>query len=85
MREAQIGSNLIDRLARLGLRYLDFNIFRQYVGSADAIVPRNLDARETFRLAGDSGTEYITDYRVRAALVFRVAQSARAQSLRNVF
>lgn len=37
-RETQIGSNLIDRLARLGLHHLDSNIFRQYVGPADAMV-----------------------------------------------
>lgn len=41
MRETQIGSNLIDRLASLGL--LNFNIFRQYVGLAKAMVPRNFD------------------------------------------
>jgi len=81
MREAQIGSNLIDRLARLGLHYLDFNIFRQYIGSIDTIVSeiplqRDVSSRVRFR-------HRITTWR--GSIVYRVAQSAWAQSFAQHF
>lgn len=71
-RETQIGSNLIDRLARLGLHHLDSNIFRQYVGPVDARWFTKFRRRLVLRIR----------HRVPSFAAFIVAQSAK--SLRNV-